>query len=95
MMAVSYTHLDVYKRQELMSIVNSYVFKMGTDIKYNLDHELALLGTVITYDPLEKYQADEKYGCARVDELEENKSCSIIGLSLIHIWKRQGITEIF
>ena len=64
---------------ELMSIVNSYVFKMGTDIKYNLAHELALLGTVITYDPLEKYQADEKYGCVRVDELEENKSCSIIG----------------
>ena len=64
---------------ELLSLVNSTVFEKGKDIGYNLNRELELFGTVITYDPLTGFQDDSKYGCVSYKNLEENMNCSIIG----------------
>lgn len=73
---------DGLSAEALKHEIESLSFVKGSDGGYNLKAEVELLGAVISFDPLDEYGGEEKYGCVPVGELsghESEQDISIMG----------------
>lgn len=68
-------------KNTLIKAIKSLTFSNEPiDLKYNMYHEIDLLGTIISQKPLENYKDDEYYNCTPINEVNDNDIYDIYGL---------------
>jgi DNA polymerase-3 subunit alpha len=69
---------------------------LPADKPYNFAQELALLGTIVSVNPMDDYASDAKYDCTPIDMIESGDEASIMGfvVSVLATSSKKGTPQL-